>query len=336
MIIESALNNYVASLAKTWDRSKTVGASEIGQCARKTWYTKHTSDPTKQSARWGAFIRGKIIEEAFWYPALKAKYGDKLKFAGPDQQTFTQGHLSATPDGLIVDGYSSILVECKTIDPRSSLTEARFENRYQVQVQMGIVQDETQYKPTQAHISYIDASFWDDVKEYVVKFEPAIYTAAHKRATMIMTAEYAHDLHPEGWIAGGRECEYCPFVSPCGVVRRNVPEKNNLADPQLVEEIKWMCTTLKLLENRRNTADADWRQQQQAIKDRLREKSLRTIPGVVTWSSVKGRTTYDVAALKTAAEEAGVNVEQFVKDHDPTDRLVVHVEKSNRPPEEEV
>ena len=36
-------------------------------------------------------------------PALRARYGDKLLYAGDKQQTFVSGFLSATPDGLLID-----------------------------------------------------------------------------------------------------------------------------------------------------------------------------------------------------------------------------------------
>jgi hypothetical protein len=46
-MIQEILNSHAASLTKVWahDRSTTVGASEIGQCARKTFWIKHANDP---------------------------------------------------------------------------------------------------------------------------------------------------------------------------------------------------------------------------------------------------------------------------------------------------
>jgi len=41
--IAALIKQYGASLKKEWnhDRSKTVGASEIGKCARRVWFEKH-------------------------------------------------------------------------------------------------------------------------------------------------------------------------------------------------------------------------------------------------------------------------------------------------------
>ena len=52
---------------------------------------------------WGATLRGRLFEDHFWVPALRACYGAKLLFAGDQQQTFVSGFLSATPDGLLID-----------------------------------------------------------------------------------------------------------------------------------------------------------------------------------------------------------------------------------------
>ena len=40
--IKRMLNDYIGATPKAWahDRASTVGANEVGQCARKTWFTK--------------------------------------------------------------------------------------------------------------------------------------------------------------------------------------------------------------------------------------------------------------------------------------------------------
>jgi hypothetical protein len=86
-MINQILNSHADSLQKTWahDRTQTIGASEIGQCSRKTWYIKNEIDPKHRAERdpeyvdgWGAKIRGTIMENEFWYPAARPGGG----FAG--------------------------------------------------------------------------------------------------------------------------------------------------------------------------------------------------------------------------------------------------------------
>ena len=51
--IKSMLDAHVAANGKTWehDRDLTVGASEVGQCLRKTWFAKNGVDPDRSEER---------------------------------------------------------------------------------------------------------------------------------------------------------------------------------------------------------------------------------------------------------------------------------------------
>lgn len=345
-MIKEALDAYVASNAKVWqtDRSQTIGASEIGQCSRKIFWLKNEGDASYGAARdpwyqdrWGATMRGTIMEDKFWYPALKARYGARLKFAGPDQKTFVSGFLSATPDGLLTGmtpgevAHGSgleVMAECKTVDPRTNLSEAKAENVYQTHVQMGIVRELTDYRPTHSVLSYTDASFWDVVTEFVIPFDQKIYDTAKTRAAEIMTATSAADLKPEGWIAGGRECDICPFTQACGVQRRSVPETNAPADPQFAAEVTDLALAVKHAERRRDAFDEQARSLQEDLKGRLRAKGVRKVPGVVSWSSVKGRESYDNKAIREAAIAAGIDIEEFKTTGEPSDRLTISVKPS--------
>src|ERR1035437_5590327 len=104
MIVREAMDEFIAANQKTWkhDRTKTVGASEIGTCSRRVWFGKqeHAHDDDHVD-RWGATSRGNLIENHLWEPALKRRYKGKLKFSGPKQKSFKDGPISATPDGLL-------------------------------------------------------------------------------------------------------------------------------------------------------------------------------------------------------------------------------------------
>ena len=49
----------------------------------------------------------------------------------------------------------------------------------------------------------------------------------------------------------------------------------------------------RALERKRDRSEMDVRAMQEQIKARLREKGVRKIPGVLVWTSVKGRSGYD-------------------------------------------
>lgn len=344
-MLKEAIDQYAASLNKWFnhDRNKSVGASEIGQCARKVFWTKHegTAKGVERDGDWfdryGARVRGTIMEEAFWQPALKAKYGDRVLFSGSEQKSLKLGHLSATPDALIVglpgdclkhlgiDNIESncILAECKSIDPRTNLLEAKTENLFQTQVQMGLMRECTEYKPAYDLLTYLDASFWSEIIEFPVKFDPDIYQAAKDRATIIMTADSGADLPPEGWITGAKECSFCPFVKACGVERRQVPRNNKPADPQLVAEISDICKQHNELKHEIVTRENQLRLIQDTIKTRLRTHGVRRIEGVVNWFEVVGATRYGPNKMKQRLVELGEDVDQFASQDEPSDRLVI-------------
>lgn len=343
--IKSAMTSYVNSKAmeKVWlvDRQRTVGASEIGQCSRRMAWAKSNNPPVNPGHvdRWGARVRGSVMEDAFWVKALKHRYRGKLILAGRDQRTVHDRYLSATIDGILIDQPRDVLaplgvpdigpsgcitLECKTIDPRVNLTQAKIEHAMQTQAGMGLIRELTRYKPDYALVSYIDASFWDEVDEFPIAFDAALYERMHNRAVQIKTSTPA-ELKPEGWIAGGSECEHCPFTKACGVVRRSLPEQEAAADPQFVAEMTDLCREHEHINNEIEILTRELNEKKDQIKSRLREKSVRKLPGIVSWSPVKGRTKTDLQGLKEAALAAGVNPEQFESTGDPSDQLRVTI-----------
>jgi hypothetical protein len=252
-MIAEALDAYARATARTFeDRHLTVGASEVGQCARRVYWTKMEGEVYGAARNpeyvdsWGAARRGATFEDYFWVPAMRRAFGDKLLYAGDQQRTPVSEFLSATPDGLLVGlprdalaalgvpdiGASELVVECKTADPRTRLEQAKPEHVYQAQVQLGLLRELTSHRPNFALISYVDASFWDNCLEFVVAFDPEVYATAKQRARNIMLARSATELAPEGWVAGGSECKYCPFTQACGRARKTAE-----VDPEFIAEV---------------------------------------------------------------------------------------------------
>jgi hypothetical protein len=349
-VIKQILAAYAMSSARTFvDREQTVGASEVGQCARRVYYEKMHGDPHYGAERdsdfvdtWGARLRGTAYEEKLWFPAMSAKFGNKLRYAGPDQCTLVSGYLSATPDGLLIDqprdllahlgipdigASGELVVEAKTIDPRARLDHAKAEHAYQTQVQIGLLRELTSHRPQFALISYADASFWDEVTEFVIAFHETIYVNAKARADRIMLAADARELEPEGWIAGGKERNRCPFTRACGQERTAVPyDTDEKADPQFVAEIANLAHAAKACEVEVDGATAALRTIQHEIRERLRTKGLRRVSGCgarVSWSPVAGRTSIDLEQLRAGAAAAGFDVTPYERVGEPSDRLVI-------------
>ncbi|MGY3278158.1 hypothetical protein [Bradyrhizobium sp. S3.7.6] len=330
------------------ERIHTVGASDVGQCERKVFWSKKLDDNVEPDAdyvdTYGAKLRGTMFENHFWAPALKAQLGDRLLFAGEDQQTFFSGYLSATPDGMVtqldeneralisaMSGVpcgligSEVMVECKTYDPRTNLADPKTENVFQTHVQMGLVRELTPYKPTHSILSYTDASWWNEGPEFVIEFDPQIYANAKTRAARIMLAKSAEELAPEGWIGGGKDCEYCPFTQACGVERRRVPDaelKKGML-PEFVAEVTELARAVKQIDAAIDSQSSIMKELQHKLKERLRAEGYRKVPGVVSWSPIAGKTTYDGVAMREALTELGINIEQFAKVGEPSDRFQI-------------
>src|SRR5262249_40746741 len=205
------------------------------------------------------------------------------------------------------------------------------EHKYQTIVQLGVVRETTEFQPCFCVLAYIDASFWDTITEFVVAFDPDIYTNAKARAVKVLTANSASELPPEGWIAGGKECEHCPFTKACGIEPRAIPDNPGSIDPQFAAEIRELAVAYKTCQADVDTAEARLRASQHDIKERLRAKQLRRVVGddfSVTWTPVKGRQGFNVEALSAAAAAAGVGIENFETKATPGDRLDVRIRET--------
>ena len=335
-IVKNAVETWIKTNEKIWahDRTMTVGASEIGQCARKIWFTKaEQTELASTFARnpdyvdsWGGRERGNLIENHLFVPAIKKQYGRSAKLLGKKQRTFVDGVISATLDCLILAN-PQFIIDCKSIDPRVKLDEPKPENVYQVQVQMGILHALEEAKPQYAILAYINASFMDEITEFIIDYDPTIYERARRRANKIMSAGSLHELQPEGWIAGGKECEYCPFTDACGRARKEVPtEIIEPADLQFIAEISDMALAYKNLDGMIAAYEEERRGLQNAIKERLREKGQSKIVGdgiSVSWTSVSGRESFDNAAIRKVLAKQGHDMDEFKREGQPGDRLTV-------------
>ena len=319
------------------DRRHTVGASEVGQCQRRVWYGKH--DTPRDGGRpdsWGPAARGTLIEQHLLVPAMLEQFQDRFILGGEEQQTFFADELSATPDGMLVDlqpadrvalglpeSATSVVVEFKTVDPRTRLDEPKSAHVLQVQTQLGLLRERTNHKPEHGLLVYVDASDLS-TREFTVAFDPAIFVTAKQRARKIMRAAAAAELIPEGYIAGGRECEFCPFRGPCGVARTSMPasDNTNTIDPVAAAEVVGLGRELMRLDAVADAAACEARACKEDIRSRLRELGVRRVHGdglAVVWSSVKGRTSLDHDAMR----HAGIDLTKFEKEGAPSDRLSV-------------
>jgi hypothetical protein len=194
---------------------------------------------------------------------------------------------------------------------------------------MGLVRLLTNHKPNRAIISYTNASFWDDTKEYEVAYDEEVFQAAQERARQIMTAKAPADIKPEGRLAGGKECLRCPFRMACGIVQfESVVDVAEQVDDETALRITAQARFAKLLraEAERNIEDA--KRTEGEVKEMLKEAGTRKIQAgnvSVAWSAVRGRHTWDDKAIRDTAVRAGIDLSPYQKIGEPSDRLTITI-----------
>ena len=343
--LKEMLAEWNAANQKEWehDRTQTVGASEIFQCARKVFLTKNQVPQDEDfDGGFGALVRGNLIENEVWEPAIRHYLqhlpGVEFLHAGEGQETVFAGFLSSTSDGCIINRSNSpvelfgvilepgqaLAAECKSIDPRVTLKEPKPEHFAQVRVQIEMLREVYGYDVIGGILTYINASFIDDVTEFVIERDEAFFEKMRDRARSIMTASSLAEFKPEGKMAGGKECQYCPFQSHCADFSAGlVPQDaNDDLDEQTARNLDSVLEAreraIKEIDNWKATkADAE-----ETAKELMRQAGTRkakTANWSLSYSSVKGRVSVDIKA----AEAAGVDLSAFKKEGDPSDRLTI-------------
>ena len=354
MLVKPALQAHAEKQIKQFHRTrgvsreKLVGASEVGLCLRRIKFAKVVTMPPEG---WGATQRGTNFEMNYWVPAMRKHYGKNLLYSGSQQRSLIHGQLRATPDGLLIHqkrnalkdlgvddiGPSGeIVLDCKTIDPRINLSTPKPEHEFQIQVQMALFNITTRHRPRYGVLSYVNASFFDDVVEFAVKYDPAVYEQARSRAAQVLKPKILPlDLPPEGWIAGGKECNWCPFAAPCQELRGEVPDAVTTIgnfEQGLLDRIAVLAREERRLDATASGIEETQRKIQHEIKELLRVHGLNRIAhdGItVVWSPVKGRPSFDMPALRAAAAKLGLDIQTFETVGQPTDRLTITIRQTS-------
>lgn len=349
--LKEAAKAYLEGSKKSFshNRSLTIGASEIGACARRVWYEKKLGkagyDPDFKESL-GAATRGDIIEDNYTTEIVKhavrtqlARDAELIWAGRAGQQTLTapQWYMSATPDGMIInaplnvlahEGISTIIspqlvTEMKSFDPRI-LAESLPKQQHvdQLIMQMGLIRKEGTYSPAFGIIVYVNASFLDDVRIFPVAYNPDTFTAQIRRALYIMGANDADQVRPEGKIAGEKECQHCPFAGRCiGYAKRvgkntttleAVPKEDAQVIRHYVEAIGDFEQKAKHLSQ---TAD----EYRAGLKEALAAHRLRGVNGhlrdgtsfEIRWSTTTPRGTWQTEKLEEFLKSHGKDPDEF-------------------------
>lgn len=368
---EDVFDEHIASNQKTWkqDRRLTVGASECFGCIRKTWFTKrghefdYKPDPNFEQS-WGAMERGNIIENSYIVPALEKgmeRRGLKLIMAGDGQDTIIDDIHSATLDGLVVPikgkylprdflayygipdigEQDSIAVEMKSFDPRLSLNHEKAVHRGQTQMQMGLVRENTQYKPEFAALIYVNASWLDDIRVFIIPYEDSVYRIGRERNDKVFGIDDPGMFAPEGKMDG--LCQYCPFQGACNdVTGKRVPAAvRALNKKQISEQDKKMLDTLTPLVLKQSSIKATAKHLKAELEDINEEIRQELIANgqsravgdnwKVTYTAQAGKKTLS----KDKMIEDGLDPEKYMQEGGSFEKLTVTVKGADTDTEEE-
>jgi hypothetical protein len=335
---EQMFRDYQQSQQKTWehDRSLTVGASEVFDCWRKVGFKKrgkelgYTEDEAEEDG-WGAAERGNLIEEFWVVPALDAMLPDGVGylFAGSDQKTLIKEPVSATPDGLVTDlprdalkNYGipdiksdCILLELKSVDPRVNLATAKEIHEGQAQMQLGLMNELTEFKPVFCVILYVDASFLDKIKVFVVEYDKRIYNAGKMRAKKVFETDELKELPAEGKMTDA--CKFCTWRFACAVVSEEAVPTEAAKAKDVDQEVYDRVYQLVADEREQAEIEKEAGEEKERIRANIKQalsdantKKLKDDRYSVSWSFQKGRKTLD----KGAMEIDGIDLSKYEKE----------------------
>lgn len=348
---DEIFNRFIEANQKSWahDRGLTLGASEVFDCIRKSFFNKRGAEfgfepDDDYDEDWGALTRGNLIENYHVAPAMRdyAPEGVKVLYTGDDQVTLVLDRSSATPDGLItglpkgctlrikggnqdltIDNIISdcVCLEIKSIDPRATLLEERAKHHGQTQVQLGLFHEKTEYRPYYSIVLYVDASFLSKVTPFVVAYDPEIYKVAKLRAASIWEKSNPFEFTPEGRFSNS--CVHCKWRGACGTASVSaIPsfDTDEHSTPETIENMDGLVQRFLQAKQDAEDAEKDLELAKEEIKKFLNSRNVRKMRGpgwAVTWFGQDGKKTLDTKKM----QEDGIDLEAYQKEGNPFDVL---------------
>lgn len=362
-------DEFVAGSQKVWahDRALTVGASECFGCIRANHYKKrakelgYKQDETYEE-NWGAMRRGDIMENNLIVPACRQglnRRGMDLIMEGDDQETIVDGYNSATLDGLIIpidealggflpsdfleyygidpeefgENQDSVVLEMKSFDPRITIMHEKAIHHGQTQMQMGLIRDTTEYKPNYAVVIYVNASWHDDIRPFVVRYDHDQYMSGRERNEKVFTENDPGRFPAEGKMDG--DCKYCKFQEQCAkdsvarVPARQAPLSKTQVDKQddsLVEELSDLTSALKVAKEEKKTVEKTVEELNEQIRMAMSKAGTSRAVGEgwkTFYSAQRGQKRLSAAKI----EAAGLDPEDFKEEGAGFEKLTVTFDK---------
>lgn len=303
-------------------RRKYLNASEAMGCIRKQWYSKHQPE-AGEPQMWGYARRGSHGEKFLVESLLAANV--PIAYAGKDQETWRDDkrNISATPDGIIQYDTEWVVVEFKTIDPRTNKSRLpKAQHVAQLEIGMELI-DQNIDRPDgvtlRGVLVYMDASNYFDIEEFPVSRNKAILDQMAKRASKIFRTKDVGNLDREGKRDGGKECKtMCPFTRVCGVdVETTGTRRANRGSNMDAAAVRFMA-----IKDQVDTLKGEQDGLKEDIKNEMKSRNMnRGMVGNIecSLSISAGRSSLN----RKAVTAAGIDLSPFETIGAPSERLTV-------------
>lgn len=197
-----------------------VGGSDVGQCLKKSYFTKTLQEVVHNDKQQLIFSRGKafeaLVEEGLRNNPQKLDYTREAEEVYKNNEVNIKSHI----DFVVHFPKEDLVIELKTI---STEVEEPYESWVmQVQMGMGLLRKSGK-KCNRAKIIALNMNTGEH-SEFDIAFSQALFEAALKRAKELYIA-VENRVEPKG--EQNHLCSFCPFKGQCETLRReaiNLPK----------------------------------------------------------------------------------------------------------------
>jgi CRISPR-associated exonuclease Cas4 len=269
------------------DRSKYIGASDIGGCLKKAYLSKTQGDGDRSLDEMLVLERGHIVEGIIEKALIARRVSYKAQVEVVAEGTTP---ITAHIDFVAEDSREMVVVECKSV---SSAIDEPYENWIlQAQLQIGLLRSQSSKLVNRGIIVALNVNDgW--ATEFPVQFSELLFVQALSRAKQLWDC-VEKGIEPEGEC--GHLCGYCPFKSQCSSLRSGATE--------LPKELAQKVNRLVALDKREKEAKAIKRELKSYL-EAVGIKKATAGANAVTLVLCKGKSSID---LKKLAELVGEDV----------------------------
>lgn len=322
--IQEGAAQWDASYEFNIDRNLYLNASTATQCIRHQWYSRHAAEPSPTT---GYMRRGRMCEE--YIIRCLAMKGVPMRYCGADQLSIVsdEHRISGTPDGFVFMEGHWVMIEIKSIDPRTyldSLPKEDHKLQARVCMELAYLQEDATYpRPEYCILIYVDASNFDNIHTFFIDRKQDVLDTLKPRAETLLSTEDVKYLDREGKL--NKTCNLyggCRYAATCGVtLKHNVPYTDDSAvlEPSDVEELVREYTCCK-------SEVADLSKRLSRLKEELvtlcankEGHILHTKYYAVTYKQSSGYRTYDTKRMLAD----GLDIQKYKKQSAPFNTLIL-------------